>query len=168
MESLTRKPQTGNNKILLGAMLVAALLVIGAVTFLALRPSKQEAELQLLEGAVREGSPEFAALTKKIVIQTDEKNTQESPTGLGTIVMMIRGNIRNYTGKTLSGLEVQVTVVDQLGKPVKDRVLTVVPMQQSTLENNQGMTVQANIEGFNKDDDRAMIRWKVTAIKTQE
>jgi hypothetical protein len=168
MESFMQKPEKGNNKIMLGAMLVAALVVIGAVTFLALRPSKQEAEQQLLEGAAREGSPEFAVLTKKIAIQTDDKNTQESPTGMGTISMFIRGHIRNYTGKTLNGLEIKVTVVNQLEKPVKERIITVVPTQRATLENNQSMPVQVNIEGFGKDDDRAMIRWKVTAIKTQD
>jgi hypothetical protein len=29
------------------------------------------------------------------------------------------------------------------------------------------MPVKVMIEGFSKDDDRAMIRWKVTAIKTE-
>jgi hypothetical protein len=29
------------------------------------------------------------------------------------------------------------------------------------------MDVNVTIEGFKKDDDRARIRWKVTAIKTE-
>lgn len=169
MDSLLRTPQTGSNKALLGAMLAAALIVIAAVAvFLFIRPSRQEVAQQDLQGAVREGSPEFAVLTKKIAIQTDENNTMESPTGMGTIVMMIAGRIRNFTGKTLTGLEIQVTVVDQLERPVRDKVLTVIPTQAETLGTSESMPVKVMIEGFSKDDDRAMIRWKVTAIKVSE
>jgi len=122
---------------------------------------------QELEGAVREGTPEFEALTKRIVIQTDENNTMQSPTGMGTITMFIRGKIRNFTGKTLTGLEIRTTVIDQLEKPVKEKTLIVVPNQQERFETNQTMPVSVMIEGFGKDDDRAQIRWKVTAIRTE-
>lgn len=167
MDTFISKPQTGNNKILLGAMLAAALIVAAVVGFFALRPSKVEVEKSSMEGAVREGTPEFETLTKKIAISTDEKNTTESPTGLGTIVMNISGKIRNMTGKTLTGLEIKVAVVDQLNEPVKEKTLIVVPNQRETLQTNQTMPVRVMIEGFDKEDDRAMIRWKVTAIKTE-
>jgi hypothetical protein len=168
MESLIRKPQTGNNKILLGAMVAAALVVAAVVAFFALQPTKQQIEQTSMEGAVREGTPEFEVLTKKIAISTDENNTMESPTGLGTIVMSIAGKIRNMTGKTLTGLEIKVTVIDQMNQPVKDKVLVVVPNQKEKLEPNETMPVRVMMEGFSKDDDRAMIRWKVTAIKAQD
>jgi hypothetical protein len=156
MEKLVRKPQTGNNKILLAAMLVAAL-----------QPTKQQIEQSSMEGAAREGSPEFETLTKRIAISNDEKNTMQSPTGLGTIVMNIAGRIRNMTGKTLTGLEIKVAVVDQLNNPVKEKTLVVVPTQRERLEPNETMPVRVMMEGFSKDDDRAMIRWVVTAIKTE-
>jgi len=167
MDSFLEKPKTGNNKVLLGALVVAVLLVIAIVGFLVLRPSKQEVVQQQLEGAVREGTPEFEVLTKRIAIQTDDNNTMESPTGMGTITMFIAGKIRNFTGKTLTGLEIKVTVIDQLNKPVKEKILTVIPSQQESLETNQTMFVKVMIEGFSKDDDRALVRWKVTAIKAE-
>jgi lipopolysaccharide export LptBFGC system permease protein LptF len=169
MDTLLKTPQTGSNKILLAAMVVAALLVVGAVGFfMVIRPSSEEVAQQNMEGAVREGSPEFDALTKRIAIQNDEENTMQSPTGMGTIVMLIAGKIRNFTGKTLTGLEIKVTVVDQFDQPVKDKVVTVIPTQAETLPTNESMPVRVRIDGFKKDDDRAQIRWKVTAIKVSE
>jgi hypothetical protein len=168
METLVRKPQTGNNKILLAAMLVAAMLVAAVVAFFALQPTKQQIEQTSMEGAVREGAPEFEVLTKRIAISNDEKNTMQSPTGLGTIVMNIAGRIRNMTGKTLTGLEIRVAVVDQLNNPVKEKTLVVVPTQKERLEPNETMPVRVMMEGFSKEDDRAMIRWVVTAIKVKE
>jgi hypothetical protein len=167
MDSFLEKPKTGNNKILLGALVIAVLMVVAIVGFLILRPSKQQVVEQQLEGAVREGTPEFEVLTKKIAIQTDDDKTMESPTGMGTITMFIAGKIRNFTGKTLTGLEIKVTVIDQLNKPVKEKILTVVPSQQERLETNQMMPVSVMMEGFSKDDDRALVRWKVTAIKAE-
>jgi hypothetical protein len=169
MDSFIEKPgnEAGGNKIFLVALVIGILIVSAVVGFFALRPTQQQIVSEQLGGAVREGSPEFEALTRRIAIQTDEQNTTQSPTGMGTIVMMIAGRIRNYTGRTLTGLEVKVTVVDQLGNPVKDKVVAAVPMQQEKLEANESMPVRVMIEGFDKDDDRAMIRWKVTAIKAE-
>ncbi|HEX8248308.1 MAG TPA: hypothetical protein VF599_09065 [Pyrinomonadaceae bacterium] len=169
MHSYIEKPpaRSANGKSFIGTVIVAVLLVIVTSGFYSTCTSRQASQQQQLEGAVREGTPEFEALTKKIVIQTDDNNTKQSPTGMGTIVMMIAGKIRNFSGKTLTGLEIKVTVVDQLEKPVKDKTLVVVPNQQEKLETNQSMPVRVMIEGFSKDDDRAMIRWKVTAIKAE-
>lgn len=168
MDSFLEKlPVAGNSKNVIGTVIIAALLIITTSGFYSTCTSRQAIQQQQLEGAVREGTPEFEALTKRIVIQTDDDKTMESPTGMGTITMFIRGNIRNYTGKTLTGLEIKVTVIDQLGKPVKEKTLTVVPAQRERLETNQGMPVNVMIEGFSKDDDRALVRWKVTAIKAE-
>ncbi len=150
------------------AFLLATLIVgAGVYVFLSI-PTTEEIERRSLEGAVREGSPEFEVLTRKISISTDEENTKEATTALGTIVMFIAGKIRNMTGKNITGLEVKVAVVDQLNKPVKERVLTVVPTQKEVLKPEEVMPVRVMIDGFRKDDDRANVRWKVTAIKVQD
>jgi len=156
-----------NGRKFIGTLAIAAFLFFTTSGFYSTCTSRQAVHQQELEGAVREGTPEFEALTKRIVIQTDENNTMQSPTGMGTITMFIRGKIRNFTGKTLTGLEIRTTVIDQLEKPVKEKTLIVVPNQQERFETNQTMPVSVMIEGFGKDDDRAQIRWKVTAIRTE-
>ncbi|MBS1794471.1 MAG: hypothetical protein JSS81_11485 [Acidobacteria bacterium] len=156
------------NKSFAIALGIAAVLVgAGVLLIWKYQPSMQEQQEKVLEGAVREGSPEFAALTKRIVAETNEDKTWYSPVGTGYIMMNIAGRIRNNGDKPITGLEIKVTVVDSFDKPVRDNTVTVVPTQQKRLEPKGEMNVNVVIEGFNKDDDRARIRWKVTAIKTE-
>lgn len=156
------------NKNFLTAILVAVLLVAGGILLIwKFQPSMQEQQEQALTGAVREGSPEFDAITKRIVAENDEDKTWFSPVGTGGIMMNIAGKIRNNGDKTLTGLEIKVAVLDSFGKVVKDNTLLVVPNQQKKLEPKSEMNVVVRIDGFKQDDDRARIQWKVTAIKTQ-
>lgn len=158
----------GSNKILIGALVVAVLAVVAAVALFSLKPSTQQIEQEALQGAYREGTPEFQNYTKKIVAQTEEDRTTKSLTAMGTMMLSIGGTIRNFTGKTLTGLEVKVTVVDTFNTPLKEKTIIVVPKQEPTLENNQAMSVRVNVEGFDPKADLANIRWKVTAIKVEQ
>lgn len=170
METLEQHnaPKKGVNGILVAAFVFAALLIGGAIYLMYLyTPSMQQQKEQSIEGAYREGSPEFEALTKKIVIQTDEDRTMQSPIGLGTIVMSIGGQIKNLSEKTITGLEINVAVIDTFGKPIKDKTLIVVPNQYVKLNPKEVADVTVRIDGFDPSDDRANIRWKVTAIKTE-
>lgn len=173
MDEFLDKPEkkSGINKIFIVAIVIGVIVVGALLGLVSLKKSTQQAQVDALEGAYHEGSPEFERYTKKIIAETDENNTQESPTGMGTIVMSIRGKILNLTGKTLTGLELRVSVVDQNNKPVKEKTVIVIPKEiekVEKLETGKTLPVQVMIEGFNKDDDRAQIRWKVTAIKITE
>ena len=156
----------GINKLLIGGALVGLAIVAVAVWLLSFRPPMDEQVAQILAGAYREGSPEFAEVTKDIIISTDDR-TVESPTGLGTISMFINGTIRNKGTKTITVLEVNVAVVTQFNKVLKERRIVVVPIQQATLGPGETIPITLTMDGFLKDDDRANIRWKVTAIKTK-
>lgn len=157
----------GVNKILLVGVLIGTLLVAGAVWLFSLKPSSQQQQQELLAGAFLEGTPEFEQSTKDVVIQTEMDNIMQSPTALGTIMMTIPAKIRNKSQKTISALEVKVGVIDLAGKVVRERKLIVVPKQTEILPPGETMRVIGTIEGFKKDDDRANVRWKVTAIKFQ-
>jgi hypothetical protein len=50
---------------------------------------------------------------------------------------------------------------------VKEKTLLVIPRQAERLETGQALDIQVSIEGFEKSDDRAQIRWQVTAIKVE-
>lgn len=169
METLLQKPNKdkGSNKILIAALTAAILAVLAIVALVAFKPAPVQVEQQTLESAFREGSPEFQNYTKKIAAQTDENATTSSPTAMGTKMMSIGGIIRNFTGKTLTGLELKVTVVDTFNNPLKEKTIIVIPKQYETLDNNQTMAVRVNIDGFALDADLANIRWKVTAIKVE-
>lgn len=169
MNTLMQEPekQGGANKILIGALGAAVLAVIVALLLISLKPSATQVEQDALEGAFREGSPEFATYTKKIVAQTEESQTTKSMTAMGSLVMSIGGTIRNFTGKTLIGLELRVGVVDTFGNLLKEKTVLVIPKQRESLDNNQSMPVRVSVEGFDPKADIANIRWKVTAIKVE-
>lgn len=171
MDTLLQNPndeKKGVNKILLVAVIFGTLLVAAAAfALVSFRPSTEQQTEELFAGALLEGTPEFEQYTKDIVIQTEMDNIMQSPTAMGTIMMSIPAKIRNKGQRTISLLEVKVGVVDLAGKVVRERKLVIVPKQQATLPPGETMRVNATVEGFKKDDDRANVRWKVTAIKFQ-
>ncbi len=158
----------GINKVMLGAIVVAFLLIAGAVYLLSFQQSIEEHKLAVLEGALMPGSPEFEELSKLIIITTDADNTSESYTGLGTIMMNVPATIRNKSDKTITLLQVNLSVVDQQNQTVKEKDVVVVPgLQASVLPPEDSIKIQQTLDGFPPKADRAMVRWRVTAIKTQ-
>ncbi len=149
------------------ALLIAAGLIAGAIWLWSFQPSIEVQKQKAMEGAFLENSPEFNQYSKDIVIQTDADNTMQSMTGMGTMMMSIPANMRNKGSKTINGLEVRVGVVDSFGKIIREKVFNVVPQQHDTLAPGQTIPVRATVEGFSKDDDRANVRWKVTAIRVE-
>ena len=170
METFLQEPNNKkrNGAVLAGAV-IAGIVIVGAfLGLVSMKKSTQEVLVDAMQGAYKEGSPEFEKYTKKIVAETDTDKTSESPTGMGTITMAIHGRLHNLTGKTLVGLEIKVGVVDLKGNPVKEKTTIVIPKDIEKLEPDGVLPVQVNIDGFARDDDRANVRWKVTAIKVAD
>lgn len=160
----TEKEKKGVSPVFIVGVLVGLALIAGAIWMLSRTPSMEDQTAKILQGSFREGSPEFAELNKDIIISTDE-GTVQSPTGMGTISMYINGKIRNKGSKTISVLEVNVAVVTQFNDVLRERKILVVPVQKPVLGPGQTIPITLTLDGFTKDDDRANIRWKVTAIK---
>jgi len=163
------KPQEkkrGINAVFVGGIFVGLALIGVAIYLLSFKPSMEDQTAKILEGSFREGSPEFAAITKDIIISTDE-NTVESPTGLGKISMWIKGNIHNKGTRTITTLEVSVGVITQTNEVLREKKVVVVPVQQPVLGPGETIPINLTLDGFDRKDDRANIRWKVTAIKAQ-
>jgi len=146
---------------------IVGLLGIALIIGIALqRPSMDDQKASVLADAMREDSPQFQEITKDIIISTDaDKTIQERNTLNGRITMWITGNIRNKGARAINGLEVNVAVVDQFNQTLKEKRVLVVPTQREVLGPNEQIPITLTIDGFAKDDDRANIRWKVTAIR---
>lgn len=160
-----KKEKRGVNKGLILGMFIGIIAIGVGIWLLTFQPSMKDQMANILEGSYQEGSPEFAEITKDIIISTSEK-TVESPNAFGSISMYITGNIYNKGAKVINGLEVNVAVVDTFNQVLKEQRRLVVPRpNQPTLNPGETITVSLEIAGFTKDDDRANIRWKVTAIR---
>jgi hypothetical protein len=156
----------GINRGLIIGVIIGVVAIGAVILYLSTKPSRDQQVEQILAGSYHEGSPEFEQITKDIIISTDDK-TVESPTAFGTISMYISGKIRNKGTKTINGLEVNVAVITQFNKILKEKRVLVVPVQQPVLAPGDTIPITLTMDGFDKNDDRANIRWKVTAIRTE-
>jgi len=159
------KEKKGVNKALIIGALVGIVVIAIGIWALTRQPSMEDQKVAILEGSYREGSPEFTAITKDIIISTDP-NTVESPNAFGSISMFIKGSVLNKGDKVINGLELNVAVVDKFNEVVKEERVLVVPTQRPQIGPGEIIPVTLSIDGFDKKDDRANIRWKVTAIRT--
>ncbi len=156
----------GLNKGYLIGIVIGIIAFAAAIWLLSFRPSMEDQVANVLQGAYREGSPEFDQVTKDIIIATSDR-TVESPNGFGAISMFIVGTIRNKGQKTITALEVNAAVVDQFNAVLKEKRVLVVPGQRESLGPGESIPITLSLDGFDKNADRANIRWKVTAIRTE-
>jgi hypothetical protein len=142
---------------------VIAAVAIASLFYFLMRASGGGTVEPTLEGAIRAGSPDFEQSASKIVL--DPPEAYESKRALGDIVMNLQTIVHNFSGKTLTGLEIKGMVVDHQGKPVNQRAVVVIPTRQPELENNRSMAVRVMLEGMTDKDDRANVKMEVTGFK---
>ncbi|HTG94119.1 MAG TPA: hypothetical protein VL866_16115 [Pyrinomonadaceae bacterium] len=119
-----------------------------------------------LAGAIRPGSPEFEQYHSKIML--DEPEATEGRRALGDIVMTLTTIVRNFSGKTLSGIEIRGAVIDHQNQPLKQRTVVVLPSAAqgvSELAPNKTLQVQVVLDGMTETDDRANIHMEITGFR---
>jgi hypothetical protein len=155
-------------KVFIAIGVVTALLV-ALMVYWATRPRPRNniATPQRLANAVRSNSPEFATLRPKIVVEfVPDADAFEATRPIGDIVMTLRPKVRNFTGRTITGLELQSTVVDLDNQPLQTRTFAFPPNNEQTfsLEPNRVFEPSLVMEGFKKTDVRANVRIDVTGF----
>jgi hypothetical protein len=160
----------GSRRKIFAVVALITVIVVGGAVYLFLRHASSIPGGQArLEGALRPGMPEFDQYRDRIFIDFNpDENATESTRPLGDIVMTIRPTVRNFTGRTITGLELRATVVDLAGQPVKERTVVPIPGRQAELEPNKTMQVTILMEGFKKEDERANIHIEVTGMKFKQ
>jgi hypothetical protein len=156
-------PEEKSGRTLIIVVAVIAAVVIGGFFYLLLRRTVTPTASPALEGAVRSGSPDWDKYSK--LIARDDPEADEAKRALGDTVMTLHTTVRNFTGKTIVGLEMWAAVVDHDNKPVKEKTLVVIPGRQTELEPNKTMRVSMVLEGFTDNDDRANIKMEVRGFK---
>src|SRR5205085_2751158 len=155
-------PEDKSRRTLIIVVAVIAAVFIGGFFYLLLRKSVASGTPPALQGAIRPGSPEWDKYAKLIAL--DDPEADEAKRALGDTVMTLQTTARNFTGRTITGLEVRGAVVDHDGKPVKERTLVVIPSRQAELDPNKTMRVSILIDGFSDSDDRANIKMEMTGF----
>jgi hypothetical protein len=109
----------------LASLLVVGLLMIFATPlgiWLGLRLPTQTTEVRL-EGAIRPGSPEFPAADRLVVEFDPDQDATIGANALGNFVVTMKPTVRNFTGRTVSGLEFHVAGLDLNGKVIRERTV---------------------------------------------
>jgi hypothetical protein len=155
------------------AGVIALLLAAGLIYFLKTRPEPQAPGAvvdQKLEGGLRAGSPEFEKYRE--LIKLDEPIADYADSVAGDIQMNLGTTVRNFTGRTITGLEMRGALVDFEGKPIKERTKIVIPSGAlAELENNGVAKAPIAIPGFRGADKskvengQAVVKMEITAIK---
>lgn len=157
-------PEDKSHRAFIIAAAVVAAVLIGSVFYLLMRKAMRETPPTQLEHAIRAGSPDFEKYQKLIAL--DKPEADESPRALGDIVMTLHTTARNFTGRTITGLEVRAAVVNHQDQPIKERTVVVIPMaDRDQLEPNKTMFVGVRLEGMTESDDRANIKMEVTGFR---
>jgi hypothetical protein len=166
-------PEDKSRRTLIIVVAVIAAVVIGGFFYLLLRKSVATAPAPTLQGAIRPGSPDWEKYSKLIVLDDPgdcpEEGSRfcayESKRTLGDIQMTMRAIVRNFTGRTITGLEVYAAVIDHQDKPVKQRTRIVVPStSMPELLPNKTTPISVVLDGLTDEDDRANVKMVVSGF----
>jgi hypothetical protein len=160
MDSLMQenKKDSGASALFLGIMIVGLLAAGGLIAYFALSPTLPPQEARLANG-LREGE-EFEFLKQRIVLAENRDFTTQSQNLVGVA--------RNFTGKTITGLEVVGSVVNEKGEVLKQKTAIIIPGPQAEkLEHNKSTPFTIRIDGFDAKDDRANFNFKLNAVRVE-
>ena len=166
-------PEEKSRRNLIIVVAAIAAVVIGGFFYLLMRKSAAPSPSPTLQGAVRPGSPDWDKYSKLIVLDDPgdcpEEGSRfcayESKRTLGDIQMTMRAIVRNFTGRTITGLEVYAAIVDHQDQPVRQRTRIVVPSGSSPeLLPNKTMPMSIIIDGLYDEDDRANVKLVVSGF----
>jgi hypothetical protein len=168
MDSLMQenKKDSGASALFLGIMIVGLLAAGGLIAYFALSPTLPPQEARLANG-LREGE-EFEFLKQRIVLAENRDFTTQSQNLASGIQMNLVGVARNFTGKTITGLEVVGSVVNEKGEVLKQKTAIIIPGPQAEkLEHNKSTPFTIRIDGFDAKDDRANFNFKLNAVRVE-
>jgi hypothetical protein len=156
-------PEDKSRRTLIIVVAAFAAAFIAAFFYLLMRNVAAPSPPPTLAGAIRSGSAEWEKYRKLIAL--DDPEADEAKRALGDTVMTLQTTVRNFTGRTITGLEIHAAVVNHDGNPVKERTVVVLPRpDHPELEPNKTMKAAVRLEGFTDSDDRANIKMEITGF----
>lgn len=154
-----REERDSSRRLIYGSVALVALLLIGGLAYLASRPSARPGE-ERLEEAVRPGSPDFPDAGKLVVEFDPNENALIGPTALGPWAVTFKPVVRNFTGRTITGLEFRVAGLDPKGNVIRERIT----INRDEIEPNKIHTPPLSIN-FPQDNKPADLKLELTGVR---
>jgi hypothetical protein len=158
----------GSRRVAFTVMAVAAVVIVGAILLLltpvgvklGLRSPPPTGERRLA-GAVRPGSPEFEQVRERLVVEfSPNENADIGPTALGPWAVIMKPVVRNFTGRTVSGLEFHAAGVDISGRTIRERTF----ISEEEIEPNKVFVPNIGVN-FPQDDKPANLKLELTGVR---
>jgi hypothetical protein len=154
-----REERDSSHLVIYGAVALFALLLIGGLSYLASRPSARPGD-ERLEGAVRPGSPDYPDAGMLVVEFDPNENALIGPTALGPWAVTFKPVVRNFTGRTITGLEFRVAGLDPKGNVIRERIA----INRDEIEPNKVHTPPLGIN-FPQDNKPADLKLELTGVR---
>ena len=158
-------PEEKPRRTLIIIVAVIAAVLIGGFFYFLMRSTTAPGPAPTLQGAIRTGAPEWDQYKSKILVDVPEAT--QATTALGGFQMTLETTVRNFTGRTITGLEMRAAVLNSQGLAIKDRTMVVIPSRQPELLPTRTMHVTISIPGLKESDDRKALWMEVTGFKLQ-
>ena len=154
-----RRERDNSRLVIYGAVALIALLLIGGLAYLSTRKTAGPGE-ERLESAVRPGSPDFPGPDKLVVEFDPNENALIGPTALGPWGVTLKPVVRNFTGRTINGLEFHIAGVDLKGNVIRERIA----VNRDEIEPNKIHTPPLSIN-FPQNDRPADLKLELTGVR---
>jgi hypothetical protein len=139
---------------------LASAVLVGGLLWWASRPSTRPAE-ERLEGALRPGSPEFEQARERLIVEFDpDENATIGANALNNVVVTMKPTVRNFTGRTVNGLEFRAAGLDLAGQLIRQR--TFVWTQEIEPNKTASFPIPIN---FPQDNRPAQLKLELTGAK---
>ncbi len=137
---------------------VLALLLVGGLAYLATRPTQKPGE-ERLANAIRPGAPDWPG--NKLVVDFDpDENATIGANALGNYVVTMKPTVRNFTGRTVNGLEFHAAGLDLKGNVIRER--TYVTEEEIEMNKTASPAIGLN---FPSDNRPAQLKLELTGVR---
>lgn len=144
--------------VIYAALAVVGLLLLGGLAYLATRPTQKPGE-EKLAGAIRPGSPDFPG--NKLMVDFDpDENATIGANALGNYVVTMNPTVRNFTGRTVKGLEFRAFGLDLKGNVIRERIY----VNEGEIEPNKTATPAISVN-FPQDNRPAQLKLELTGVR---
>ena len=156
--SVRREERDRSRLVIYAAVALVALLLVAGLAYLASRPSQKPGE-ERLAGAVRPGSPDWPG--NKLVVDFDpDENATIGANALGNYVVTMKPTVRNFTGRTVNGLEFRAAGLDLKGNVIRERTY----VTEEEIETNKTASPAIGLN-FPSDNRPAQLKLELTGVR---
>jgi hypothetical protein len=150
----------GTRRVIFIVVGIVGLLLLGALAYYATRPAPPPGERRL-ENALRPGAPEFEHVRDRIVLDFDpDQDATIGGNALGNYVVTMNPKVRNFTGRTINGLEFRAAGLTRTGETIRE----LISVSEREIEPNRVGTPAVGVN-FPSDRRPAQLRLELTGVR---